>query len=162
MNNKCILILSAVCLWLSGCSQGASQVKHVARQVQPDPAFAKLAEAANASSRSIMNLAEIELAVSPPPPDYHPVNLAGYGMSNLVSVDWSGPVQPIIQRIANATGYQLKVFGIEPAVPILVYVNVKNKPIGDVLRDLGYQCYTKASLVIYPENQVIELRYAET
>jgi defect in organelle trafficking protein DotD len=162
MNSIYISIICIFSLALSGCGQGASQIKQVAKQVSPDPAFAKLAEAANASSRSMLSLAEIELAVSPPPPDYHPIDLAGYGMSNLVSIDWSGPIQPIVQRIANATGYQLKTFGIEPAVPILVYVNVKNKPIGDILRDIGYQCHTKASLVVYPETQVIELRYAET
>lgn len=147
---------------LGGCGGGASQIKSVATQVSPDPAFAKLAEAANVSSRSMLNLAEIELAVSPPPPEYHPVDLATFGMANLVSVDWAGPVQPIVQRIANAAGYQLKTFGIEPAVPIFVYVNVKNKPIGDVLRDVGYQCHRKASVVVYPETRVIELRYAET
>lgn len=161
MNLSVFLCLCGLILGLAGCSGGASRMKGVANQVPPDPAFAKLAEAANTSSRSMLNLAEIELAVSPPPPNYHPVDLAEFGMSNLVSIDWAGPVQPIAQRIANASGYALKTFGTEPAVPVLVYVNVRNKPIGDVLRDVGYQCHNKASLVVFPEVRVIELRYAE-
>jgi len=147
MKLSVFLSLGLLLLEIIGCSNGASQIKNVAKQVPPDPAFAKLAEAANSSSRSMLNLAEIEMAVSPPPPDYHPVDLASAGMANLVTVDWSGPIHPIVQRIANATGYQLKTFGIEPAIPILVYINVRNKPIGDVLRDIGYQCHNKASIV---------------
>lgn len=161
MNFSVFLSLGWLFLILVGCSGGASQMKTVARQVPPDPALAKLAEAANASSRSMLSLAEIELAVSPPPPDYHPVNYADFGMSNLVSIDWAGPVRPIVQRIANASGYALKTLGMEPAVPILVYLNVKNKPLGDVLRDVGYQCRDKASIVVYPDARMIEMRYAE-
>ena len=162
MNLSSFLSLAGLILVLAGCGGGASQMKNVAKQVPPDPAFAKLAEAANTSSRSMLNLAEIELAVSPPPPNYHPVDLASYGMSNLVSVDWAGPVEPIVQRIANASGYQLKVLGTEPAVPVLVYVNAKNQPLGDVLRDIGYQCHNNVAIVVYAEKRVIELCYAKT
>ncbi len=145
---------------LCGCSGGASQVNNTRLQLNPDPATAKLAEAANSASKSLNDLAEIELAVSPPPPSYHPVDPASYGMANLISVDWAGPVETIAQKIANSTGYILKTFGTEPAIPILVFISAKNRPIGDVLRDLGYQVHRKATIVVYPDTRVIELRYA--
>ena len=162
MNCKGFLLISCAYLCLVNCTGGASQIKSVSEQLTPDPAMAKLSEAANTSSRSLLNLAEIELAVSPPPPDYHPADPASYGMANLISVDWAGPVAPIVQRIANASGFQMKTFGIEPAVPVLVYVNAKNKPLGDVLRDVGYQCHNKVSVVVLPNTRVIELRYAQS
>ena len=161
MNHNSFLFIICALFSLAGCTGGASQVKATNQQLPPDPAIAKLAEAAKSSSHSALSLAEIELAVSPPPPDYLPIDPASYGMANLVSVDWAGPIAPIVQRIANASGFQMKTFGTEPAVPLLVFVQVKNKPLGDVLRDVGYQVHSKASLVVYPNTRVIELRYAE-
>jgi defect-in-organelle-trafficking protein DotD len=33
--------------------------------------------------------------------------------------------------------------------------------LADVLRDVGYQCGRRATIVVYPESRVIELRYAK-
>jgi defect-in-organelle-trafficking protein DotD len=151
------LLLAFLC---TGCITGpATESVQTATLPAPDPAQAKLAEAASSISRSLSNLAEIEQATTPPPPSYAPPNPATYGMANLVSIDWAGPVQPLVSQIAKATGYQVRVLGNPPPVPIMVFVSVKDMQIGNVLRDVGFQTHQKASIVVFPNSRVIELRY---
>ena len=84
-----------------------------------------------------------------------------YGMGGLTSVDWSGPVQPLVEQMANAVNYRTRVLGTSPAIPIIVTIYQKNAMLGDILRDVGYQCGRRASIAVYPESRVIELRYAK-
>jgi defect-in-organelle-trafficking protein DotD len=84
-----------------------------------------------------------------------------YGMGGRASIDWSGPIEPLIQQIAQTAYYRVKIIGREPAVPILVTINAKNEMLGDILSNVAFQCGKRADVILYPENQVIELRYAE-
>lgn len=126
----------------------------------PSPADAALGEASYNVSRSIVSLAETAQAANPIPLE-PPPNPAAYGMAGLISVDWSGPVEPLVQQLAGASNYRLRVIGKKPAIPVLVSVYDKNIMIADVVRDVGYQCGRRASIVIFPECRVIELRYAK-
>lgn len=150
-----------ICLLLVGCGHygNATDFLNVKEQTVPDPAIAKLAEAANTSSKNMLALAEIQQSVTPPPPTFQPANPAAYGMANLVSIDWAGPVEPLVKQIAGASGYRVEVLGTEPAVPIMVYVSVRNQQLGNVLRDVGFQVSHRASIVVFPNTKVIELRY---
>ncbi len=38
-------------------------------------------------------------------------NPASYGMAQQVSIDWSGPVEPLLKQLANASGYRLRSIG---------------------------------------------------
>lgn len=127
----------------------------------PDPAIAKLSEAAQHASQSLNDLAEISLANTPPPPYYQPVDPRCYGMDNLVSIDWTGPVQSIVQKIANSADYTLQILGQAPTHPLFVHLSVKNKAMGEVLRDIGFQLQHQASIIVYPHRRIIELRYAK-
>jgi defect-in-organelle-trafficking protein DotD len=154
---KISLILTASLVFsITGC------VTHHAGDptLGPDPAAATLAEAATSVSKSLVSLNELQAATTPLPPNYQPPNPASYGMSNLVTIDWNGPIEPLLTQIADATGYHVNTLGKPPAIPIIVTVIAKNKPIGDVLRDAGYQCADKAEVVVFPKTRVIELRYA--
>ena len=82
-------------------------------------------------------------------------------MAGLTSIDWSGPVEPLINQIARAANYRVRVLGVPPAIPVLVTLYDKNRMLADVLRDVGYQCGRRATVVVYPESRVIELRYAK-
>ncbi len=128
-------------------------------QINADDAEIKLAEAAVSVSRSIDCLAEIEKAAHPclrmPPP----IDAPRFGLACPASVDWVGPVLPLIKRIAEATHYCVRVLGKEPAIPIIVSVNSKNTPFADILRNISLQIYKKACIVVYPSSRVIELRY---
>lgn len=122
---------------------------------------ASLAEASYAVSRSIVDLAETEQAAHPLPPLAPPPSPASYGMGGLASIDWSGPVQPLLRQIAKASGFRLMVLGTAPAIPVLVSIFQKNAMLGDILRNIGYQCGVRATVVVFPENRTIELRYAK-
>jgi defect-in-organelle-trafficking protein DotD len=88
-------------------------------------------------------------------------NPASYGMAQLTSIDWSGPVEPLVKQLAQASEYRLRVLGTHPAIPVLVTLNEKNIMLADAIRDVGYQCGRRATVVIYPDTRVIELRYAK-
>jgi defect-in-organelle-trafficking protein DotD len=126
-----------------------------------DSTDSSLSEASYAVSRSISSLSETAQAARPLPPLDPPPNPASYGMAGLTSVDWSGPVEPLVKQIAKATNYRIVVLGRAPAIPILVSVYDKNMMVADILRDVGFQCGRRATVVVFPESRVIELRYAK-
>jgi defect in organelle trafficking protein DotD len=82
------------------------------------------------------------------------------GMGDPVVIDWSGPIEGLIETIAERTHYEFKTLGRPPSIPILVSITSKNKLIADIIKDVGLQMGTRGDLVLYPRNKVIELRYA--
>lgn len=145
---------------LAGCASSHAGVPIGDPTLGPDPAEATLAEAASSVSKSLISLDQMQQATTPLPPMQPPPDPAAYGMSNAVTVDWNGPIEPLLTQIANSTGYTVNVLGKAPMLPIIVTVIAKNRPIGEVLRDAGYQCGDKADIVVFPNTKIIELRYA--
>ena len=126
-----------------------------------DSTESSLAEASYSVSRSISSLSETAQAAHPLPQLQQPPNPASYGMAGLTSIDWSGPVEPLVRQIAIAANYRIRILGTPPAIPVLVTVYDKNMMLADILRDVGYQCGRRASVVVFPESRVIELQYAK-
>lgn len=127
---------------------------------KPDPISTSLAEASYSVSRSLVDLAETAQASHPTPDVGPPPNPASYGMAGLATIDWSGPIEPLVRQIGKVANYRVRVLGTCPAIPILVTIYDKNTMIADILRDVGFQAGRRATLVVYPESRVIELRYA--
>lgn len=122
---------------------------------------ASLAEASYSVSRSVVDLAETAQAAHPLPHLAPPPSPATYGMAGLTTIDWSGPVEPVVRQIARAADYHFRVLGTPPAIPVLITVYRKNVMLGDILRDVGYQTGRRAAVVVYPNSRTIELRYAK-
>ncbi len=120
-----------------------------------------LAEASYSVSRSIVDLAESEQAAHPDAAVEPPPSPASYGMGGLSTIDWSGPIEPLLRQIANASNYRVVTLGTQPAIPVLVTINARNAMLGDILRDVGYQCGKRATVLVFPGSRVIELRYAK-
>lgn len=156
IDKQIYLMMFCSCLLLSSCSAPKQQTEPPFRQTQQS-----LAEASYAVSRSVVDLAETAQAAHPLPKIAPPPSPATYGMGGLTSIDWSGPVEPLIRQIARAADYRVRVLGTQPGIPVLVTVYAKNMMLGDVLRDVGYQCGRRASVIVFPETRVIELRYAK-
>lgn len=159
MDLKSILFLCGA-VWITGCATSSSMPNHQYTSARNDDAAVKLAEAATSISQSLSNLEGLEAATRPatlskplPSPDT-------YGMADLVSVDWSGPVAPLLAKIGAASNYKVRILGRTPAIPIIVSVNAKNLPLAYVLRDTDYQCGKRANVIVYPAIRTIELRYA--
>lgn len=149
-----LTMLTLSSLILVGCAQPPPSTP-------PENTSTSLAEASYSVSRSIVSLSETAQAAHPMPDLEPPPNPASYGMGGLTSVDWSGPVEPLIQQIARSANYRVSVLGVPPAIPVLVTIYDKNRMLADVLRDVGYQCGRRATVVVYPESRTIELRYAK-
>lgn len=144
------------CLILSGCASNHAPSTHSST----DPSNVTLAEAATSVSNSLENLAATEQAAFHPIGNQSMPDPTTYGMGGRASIDWSGPIEPLLQQIAQTASYRVTIVGREPGVPILVTINSKNEMLGDILSNVAFQCGKRADVILYPETQVIELRYA--
>ena len=126
-----------------------------------DDASIKLAEAANSVSSSMLKMARVEKIITPS----HENNMHNIpNTENLhvrASVDWSGPIGELTSRIAKAAHFRFHVLGEPPAVPVLISLDVNDQSLAEILRNIDYQAGKKASIHVYPNRQVIELRYAK-
>lgn len=119
----------------------------------------KIAEAAVSVSDSLNQLAAMEKVSAPKSKLSPPLDADRIGLGALASVDWTGPVEPLVLRLANAGNYKFRVVGKKPAIPVLVAVYATNMPLADILRDTNLQAGKKADVEIYPSRRVIELHY---
>ena len=121
-------------------------------------AQAQLAEAASSVSKSLQQLSAMQMATTPATP-VPEIDAKVTGMTQVTSVDWYGPVLPLLEQIGKATGYKVQVLGDAPAIPVIVAISVNNQTMADILRNVTYQVHNKASISVYPERKIIELRY---
>lgn len=152
IDSKLALLFSAI-LFLSGCSVLTKSPPHsTGAGVKADTAASnlELTEAAVSVSRSLGELASIEKASRV---------VSATEMSGAVSVDWAGPIEPLLRQIAMISGYRLRVLGTNPAIPVLVAVHAKDLPLAAVIRDVDLQAAKKASVKVYSDKLIIELRY---
>lgn len=126
-----------------------------------DDATIKLAEAATSIDTSMLELEAIRKAQVPRYKKRLP-DPATYCMNDIASVDWTGPIGPLVERLAAASGYRVRVLGRPPAIPVLVTVTARDIPLAEILRDADYQAAAKANVVVYPASKTIELRYKPT
>lgn len=81
------------------------------------------------------------------------------GLGGKATLDWSGPVEPLLVKISDLTNYQLRIIGNTPKIPVMVSVTKEKQVLAEILRDVGLQTGDRAALVVYPGTRVIELRY---
>lgn len=127
-----------------------------------DDATIKLAEAATSVSGSMLEMVQVEKVIIPPGADNLQTIPNAQNLLAHASVDWAGPIGDLTERLAKAANYKLRVLGHAPPIPVLISMNVKDRPLAEILRDIDYQAGKKASIHVYPNNQVVELRYAKT
>ncbi len=158
MNKKLVLLFLASAL-LAGCA--GTNYKKPPFNEPSDDASIKLAEAANSVSDSMLQMARIEKVIKPPSHDNTLTIPNSYNLQARASVDWSGPIAEITDRIAKAAHFRLRVLGKAPAVPVLISLNIEDESLAEILRDIDYQAGIKATIHVYPNSQVVELRYAK-
>lgn len=145
---------------LAGCA--CHSCGSYSAQQEPTPemqARITLSEAATSVSHSLINLNNTEQAANPPQNIAEPPDPSTYGMGFPASLNWNGPIEPAIQKIANATSYEFKTVGKAPSLPILISIHEENSTLGDILHDIGVQAKHQAEVVVLPKRKIIELRY---
>lgn len=166
-------LLLAVLLLLAACSSntndtqigpsiyGRALLKNVNFDVYEGAhdADQELVDAAHHVSRTLDDLARVQFAEAKGKPLADEPDPAKIGLADLGSVDWSGPVEPIIKQLAQASNYKLRVLGTRPAIPVLVSVQKQNASFAEIIRDIKYQIHQQAALQIYPKTHYIEIRY---
>lgn len=158
---SCMLLMIAGCTHSYSSSQSPNKIVIVSNDTITKDAETKLAESAESVSESLQQLAEIDRASHPQAKLPSPPVPEMIGMAQLASIEWTGPVGPLVEKIAAASRYKVRTLGHSPAIPILVSISAKSTPLADILRDATFQCGSKANIVVYPASKTIELRYAK-
>ena len=162
MENKSFFLIAVLSLviQLTGCAT-RSKISVINHDQDLRAAGLKLTATAESISKSLKELAEIDRAIHPQAKLPNPVEPDMIGMGQLGTIDWNGPVGPIVKKIAEATNYKFNVLGTSPAIPILISITAKDTPLADILRDVAFQCGGRANIVTYPASKIIELRYVK-
>jgi len=169
MKLRTLIIFPAVIgtLILTGCSnESAKQVNLNLRYITADSApvqandinaQAQIAEASTSIGHSLQTLSAIQIAKNPSVKIQDPVNAGG--LSRQASLNWYGPVEPAVRKIANAANYKLVILGSAPSIPVIVTINAKNQPLATILRNLTFQAAPTVTITVHPSTRVVELRY---
>ena len=128
-------------------------------QVTNKNAQAQLAETSESVGHSLQQMSAIQLALHPKTKLATPQNPAAIGMAQQTSLNWTGPIEPLLKKIAAASHYKLHVLGKQPAIPTIVAIDANNVPLANILRDATFQVVNKANITLYPSHKIIELRY---
>lgn len=154
------LFFFLVLVALGGCSPVATDFsdKHPQLVAAPDSVTAMLAEAADRASLSLEKLAAVEYARSPGI-GVGPAGNAPPELTRAVTVNWVGPVEPIAKTMAERAGYSFLPVGAAPPNPVVVSLDIENRPVIEVLRDIGLQLGMRGDVKVDSENRVVELHY---
>lgn len=159
MISKLVTLILAAALF-TGCRSGAIYMKPPINDPSDD-ATIKLAQAASSVSDSMLEMTRVEKIILPKRID-NTLNIPNaYNLQVRASVDWSGPIEELVCRIAKAAHFRLRTLGREPPLPVLISLTAKDLSLAELLRDIDYQAGKKAAIYVYPNSQVIELRYAK-
>ena len=168
------LILIAFLISLAACSSrdmdetsvgptiyGRSLLKNVNFDVYEGAhdADQELVDAAHQVSTTLDELSRIQYAETKEKDLPEAPNAEKLGLADLGTVDWSGPVEPLLKQLAKASNYKIRVLGKRPAIPVLITVNKNNATLAEIMRDIMYQAGKQANIQIYPKSHIIELRY---
>jgi defect-in-organelle-trafficking protein DotD len=145
---------------LSACSTAQPIFNRTPQVVaSPDKVSAQLAEAADRASVALETLAAVEQARSPGIA-VAPIESAPPELRRAITVNWVGPVEQITKTLADRAGYSFNVVGNTPSTPVVVSLDVENKPVIDVLRNIGLQLGMRADIRVDGTRRVVEVQYA--
>lgn len=152
------LLGAALLVGLSACSSAPTVTTS---PVGEDRTLQALERSAGDVSQSIRALAEVEqydrFKKLPGPTAYAQVK----DMAQLVTMPWDGPIESAARTLTGYAGYEFKVAGRSPIIPILVRIGPAPATISDHLRGIGMQAGSRADLFVYPQQRIVELRYSD-
>lgn len=154
ISQKALLLATGVIL--SGC--GSMQLTPVA--TEPDLVSTRIAQAAEKAANALDTISGIEQQREPQLPAPQDYSAAPPALTQLVTVRWSGPIEQMVETLATRAGMTFQPVGSRPAVPLLINIDVYQKPLLEVLHDLGLQAGRRADIAVNSSNNTIEIRYA--
>lgn len=161
VRSSSLKILLASFLFLGGCETTVQSFSGDSPQLvaAPDSVSAMLADAADRAASSLETLAAVEYARTPGVA-VSTIGEAPPELRRSITVNWVGPVEPITKTLADRAGYNFMTIGNTPPVPVVVSLDVENRPVIDVMRDIGLQLGMRADVKVDAERRVVEIHYA--
>jgi defect-in-organelle-trafficking protein DotD len=151
-----------LCILAAGLSACSNIQKHSNDHPQivaaPDSVSAMLANAADKASNALQTLASVE-ATRTPTPDLSPVGDAPIELRRAMSINWIGPVEPITKALSDRAGYEFQIVGTAPPAPAVISLDVENKPVIEILRDIGLQLGMRGDIRVDSSRKRIEIQY---
>lgn len=120
---------------------------------------AQLISSARSIEKSLATLAATQEINNIPVLNTAPLLTPEGGMGGTADIDWTGPIEPLLEKIANMTDYNLKIMGSPTPIPIIVSITQSRAIIADILKNASLQAGKRVNIVVFPANRVIELRY---
>lgn len=125
---------------------------------------AKIADAVEKASSANAAISEVEVATAAPvraaPAAALPANvILPADAVQPITLDWNGPIESLLEDIAERSGYDLVVTGRAPANQVMVTLVAKNEPLFGVVRRAGNMVHGYADIGFNPSSKKIELRY---
>lgn len=158
-SSRSVLLSIGLSLMMTACAQPQWARPQVV--AEPNSVDVMIADAADRATRALETLADIENTKTPVK-SVAVVPNAPLELQRAVTFDWTGPAEPLVQELARKAGYTYGVVGNQPNLPLIVTVKATNKPLINVLRDIGLQLGARADLKIDGQTRVMEIHYAET
>lgn len=153
-----LFFVTAVLLSLSACAPGKI-VRDPQVVSSPDKVSLMLAEAADKASNALETLAAVEQAKAPAVA-VQPIYNAPPELNRAITITWVGPAEGLVKKLSDRASYSFMTVGDKPPVPLTVNIDAENKPVIDVLRDVGLQFGMRADLKVDSVRQMIEIHYA--
>ena len=151
-------VLCVSILTLAACSHLPGQQPPAQKVAEPDKVSALLADAADRASNALHSLAAIENQRGPTVAAA-PIGNAPLELRQGITLRWVGPADNVTKMLADKAGYEFSVAGNAPPMPIVVSVDAEDKPIIEVLRDIGLQLGKRGDVRVNANTQRVELHY---
>jgi defect in organelle trafficking protein DotD len=150
--------LMAVTALLGACADNPAVMPLVAEN---DPVALRIAEASEKAAKALNTIAGIEQYKNPLPPMEQFAG-APQPIAQPVTVTWAGPAEQIVEMLAGRASYTYRTAGAPSPLPLTVMVDAYEKPLIDVLRDIGLQLGSRADVAVDVNAKVVQFRYAPT
>lgn len=152
-------VLFTLSAFTAGCASNGSNVP----PPRPDPALESLQRSAKEIQASWNAIGALDKAANPDAEMLlqNDHGSFGPGLSKLITLRYSGDIRAAVIELSTAAGAKFKETGVRPPTAIPVHIEVQNKPIGGVLRDLGYQAGRRAAVRVGEEggSELVEILY---
>lgn len=160
-NIKLILITLLLTFGLGACSSKSPVYSPIPESESNSSRLDSLLARATESNLEVARLEAASLGSESPQPAAdlpEDVRLPDE-LQRLASVDWTGPVEPLLQALADHVGYTYQVTGPAPAQPLIVTIARRDEPIWLLMRDVAISLTSAATVIVNPARKLVSLQY---
>lgn len=150
-----VLCVTAV---VTGCTAHQATTQR-AKGAPDDPVVMRLEEAATAIHTDLQRLVSIKSEPRSAATRGRATPIAG-SLAQVISFRWAGPIGPAVKALSEKCGLTFDEKGRGPAQPLVVNVNAHERPLFEILEDIGIQAGNRAELRVVESSSLVELIYA--